>query len=97
MKLVTFNLKPKLVSAAGLAPAVSRFQAGHVAATLHAETPNDFGERRSGETRGCQTLGINLAVRCEIGAPSETRTRSLPADNGLLCYSAMGANGGKRW
>jgi hypothetical protein len=33
----------------------------------------------------------------ENGALDGTRTHTLPADNGLLFYSATRANGGKRW
>jgi hypothetical protein len=51
-----------LVSAAGIAPAVPRFQAEHVAATPRAD-----------------------------GAPDGTCTHTLPADNGLLFYSATRA------
>src|ERR1039457_6922602 len=42
----------KLVSAAGIEPAVPRFQAGHVAATPRADGSERFEwKRRSGETR----------------------------------------------
>jgi hypothetical protein len=57
-----FQLTCEMVSAAGLAPAVPRFQAEHVAATPRAD-----------------------------GAPGGTCTRTLPADNGLLFYSATEA------
>ena len=38
-----------------------------------------------------KTLGHGGAARFEIGAPGETCTHSLPADNGLLFYSATEA------
>ena len=41
--------KLKLVSAAGVAPAITRAQAEHVAATPRAVAPDDFLKRRSGE------------------------------------------------
>src|SRR5208282_2119836 len=41
----------KLVSAAGVAPAIPRSQAECVAATLRAEAPSGFRERRSGDAR----------------------------------------------
>ena len=43
----------KLVSAAGLTPAVSRAQTERVAPTLRTETPDEefLGNRRSGESR----------------------------------------------
>ena len=46
-----------MVSAAGLAPAVSRFQAGHVAATLRAETPDEFLKNVGVEKRGAVNPG----------------------------------------
>ena len=43
--------KLKLVSAAGVAPAIPRSQAECVAATLRADAPSGFEERWSGDTR----------------------------------------------
>ena len=43
--------KPKLVSAAGVAPAIPRSQAECVTATLRADAPSGFQERWSGETQ----------------------------------------------
>ena len=43
------------------------------------------------EKRDAETLGISLAVRFEIGALDGTCTHTLPADNGLLFYSATRA------
>ena len=51
------TVQRKLVSAAGVAPAITRAQAEHVATTLRAEAPGEFKKRRSGETRA-ETLGI---------------------------------------
>ena len=53
--------------------------------------PSALNGSAGAEKRAAETLGISLAVRLEIGAPGETCTHSLPADNGLLFYSAMGA------
>ena len=75
--------KLKLVSAAGIAPAIPRSQAECVAATLRADAPS--GIKIAGvEIHDAETLGISLAVRFEIGGPEGTCTLSLPADNGLL-------------
>jgi hypothetical protein len=81
----------KLVSAAGLAPAIPRSQAecvGYYATRWFA--PMDFRDRGR-EKRYAETLGIGLAVRFEIGASGGTCTHTLPADNGLLFYSATEA------
>ena len=43
------------------------------------------------EKRAAETLGIGIAVRFEIGALDGTCTHTLPADNGLLFYSATRA------
>ena len=75
--------KLKLVSAAGVAPAIPRSQAECVAATLRADAPSGF-KNAGVEIRDAETLGIGLAVRLEIGGPEGTCTLSLPADNGLL-------------
>lgn len=88
----------KLVTAAGLAPAVTRSQARHVAATLRGVAPA-YWERKPGacffvETRRGQLPGA--AAASEIGALDGTCTHTLPADNGLLFYSATRA-GGKCW
>ena len=60
--------KLKLVSAAGVAPAITRSQAECVATTLRADAPSDFKERWSGEsfcpaTPG-STLRLRVAMRC---------------------------------
>ncbi len=47
-------------------------------------------KRRSGETRD-PTLEMVLREVRQNGAPGGTCTRTLPADNGLLSYSATGA------
>ena len=52
--------------------------------------PMDFRDRGR-EKRDAETLGIGLAVRFEIGASGGTCTHTLPADNGLLFYSATEA------
>jgi hypothetical protein len=60
------------------------------------------------EIRDAETLEISLAVSSEIGALDGTCTHTLPADNGLLFYSATRAKwlaepkpgakaGGKCW
>ena len=75
--------KLKLVSAAGVEPAIPRSQAECVATTLRADAPS--GLKNAGvEKRDAEPLGISLAVRFEIGGPEGTCTLSLPADNGLL-------------
>ena len=43
------------------------------------------------EKHDAETLGISLAVSSEIGALEGTCTHTLPADNGLLFYSATRA------
>jgi len=66
------------------APAVPRFQAGHVA--LHHALVHPDGMKKSGrEKRDAKTLGIGLAVRFEIGEPGGSCTLNPPADNGALC------------
>ena len=52
--------------------------------------PMEFRDRGR-EKRYAETLGIDLAVRFEIGASGGTCTHTLPADNGLLFYSATEA------
>src|SRR5881296_2443658 len=85
----------KLVTAAGLAPAVTWSQATHVAATLRGVAPARLGEGAGGlvlvETRRGNSL--ETAAASEIGAPGGTCTHNLPADNGLLFYSAPRAKG----
>ena len=75
----------KLVSAAGLAPAIPRSQAecvGYYATRWFA--PMDVRDRGR-EKRDAETLGIGLAVRFEIGEPGGICTLNPPADNGALC------------
>ena len=85
----------KLVSAAGLAPAVPRFQAEHVAATPRAVRPGVRGAHRGLVFMGMRdphTLNLSPAARfTKIGALDGTCTHTLPADNGLLFYSATRA------
>src|SRR5947207_9345957 len=80
----------KLVSAAGLAPAVPRFQAEHVAATPRAGRPGVRGAHRGLVFMGMRdphTLNLSPAARfTKIGALDGTCTHTLPADNGLLFY-----------
>src|SRR5881409_1247235 len=85
----------KMVSAAGFAPAVTRSQAGHVAATPRAVRPGVLGAHR-----GLCFMGIAGPTHLEpesrgkiykIGALDGTCTHTLPADNGLLFYSATRA------
>ena len=75
----------KLVSAAGLAPAVTRSQAGRVAATpcagrpgVHAGTPGTYFMGNAGPTH------LEPVSRGKIGGSEGTCTLSLPADNGSL-------------
>ena len=74
-----------MVSAAGLAPALPRFQAEHVAAIPRAENSGRliFGnvgvEKRNAENPGHRHRG-----EIETGGLEGIRTLSLPADNGLL-------------
>ena len=75
----------KLVSAAGIAPAIPRFQAEHVAATPRAEDPERLNGCVGVEMCDAETLGISLAARCEIGGPGGSCTLNPPADNGALC------------
>jgi hypothetical protein len=87
----------EMVSAAGFAPAVTRSQAEHVAATPRAVRP---GHSVSAGVFGFVETGWAIPWNShpsKIGAPGGTCTRTLPADNGLLFYSATRANGGKRW
>ena len=60
------------------------------------------------EKRDTETLGIGITVRIKNGALDGTCTHTLPADNGLLFYSATRAkwpaepkpqakDGGKCW
>src|SRR5438552_14412953 len=81
--------------AAGLAPAVPRFQAEHVAATPRAGRPGVRGAHR-----GLCFMGMAGPTHLEpesrgkiykIGALDGTCTHTLPADNGLLFYSATRA------
>ena len=52
-----FKFRFKMVSAAGLAPAIPRFQAEHVAATPHAETPDGFFEYVGAEKHDAENPG----------------------------------------
>ena len=85
----------KLVSAAGIAPAVPRFQAEHVAATPRAVRPGVRGAHRGLVFMGMRdphTLNLSPAARfTKIGALDGTCTHTLPADNGLLFFSATRA------
>ena len=65
-----------MVSAAGLAPAVPRFQAEHVAATPRAEDPAVLYHAGTGE--------LQDANPGEGRGSEGSRTLSLPADSGLL-------------
>ena len=81
-----------MVSAAGFAPAIPRSQTERVAPTLRTETPNADFERARVEKHDTENLGTRHRGKIlEIGAPGETCTHSLPADNGLLFCSATGA------
>jgi hypothetical protein len=72
----------KLVSAAGFAPAVTRSQAEHVAATPRAVAPANGWRRGLGSVEmetaflGTHTPSEILADRCTLNPP---------ADNGALC------------
>ena len=75
----------KLVSAAGLAPAIPRSQAECVGCyATRWFAPMDFRDRGR-EKRDAETLGIGLAVRSEIGGLEGICTLNPPADNGALC------------
>ena len=65
----------KLVSAAGIAPAIPRFQAEHVAATPRAENPERLNGCVGVEMRDAETLGFSLAVSFEIGGLEGSCTR----------------------
>ena len=83
----------KMVTAAGLAPAVTWSQARHVAATLRGVAPA-YWERKPGAFFLCGDEAWQLpgaAAASEIGALDGTCTHTLPADNGLLFYSATRA------
>ena len=77
-----------MVSAAGIAPAITRAQAGGVATTPRAVCPDR--SRVTGRAMDCgdQNLGNGPTGKIlkflEIGAPDGICTHTLPADNGLL-------------
>src|ERR1041385_2266064 len=79
-----------MVRAAGLAPAITRSQAGHVAATPRANRRRWIRKSETGETRS-RNPGHRPRGKNEIGAPGGTCAHSLPADNGLLFCSATRA------
>ena len=85
----------KMVSAAGIAPAVPRLQAEHVAATPRAGRPGVRGAHRGLVFMGMRdphTLNLSPAARfTKIGALDGTCTHTLPADNGSLFCSATEA------
>ena len=85
----------KLVSAAGFAPAVTRSQAGHVAATPRAVRPGAHGAHRGlafmGNARPTHLEPESRGKISKIGDLDGTCTHTLPADNGLLFYSATRA------
>ena len=78
----------KLVSAAGLAPALPRFQAEHVAATPRAVCPRRSVGRRRGSCfrwkRNVSSLDGVPRRDSEIGGPEGSCTLNPPADNGAL-------------
>ena len=97
----------KLVSAAGLAPAIPRFQAGHVAATPRAVAPAN-GWRRGLVSVEMESAHLGERDSIEDGGPEGSCTLNLPADNGALCClsyesemacqaEALAKVGGKRW
>src|SRR5205809_7542271 len=79
----------KLVSAAGITPAVPWSQAKDVAATPRAGRPARLGRTGDfvswGELRDPHTLNLCPAARFEIGGPEGSCTLNPPADNGALC------------
>ena len=76
----------KLVSATGFAPAVTRSQAEHVAATLRAVRPGGFGKAPGTWFRVETESHVPWNVfPLEIGGPEGSCTLNPPADNGALC------------
>ena len=73
----------KLVSAAGLAPAIARSQAEHVAPTLRAVCPGEWLAPGSCcvEMESMQLGGV---IPSEDGGPEGSCTLNPPADNGAL-------------
>ena len=75
----------RMVSAAGLAPAVPWSQARDVAPTPRTEAPR-WNQEGTGDLF-CSRAGFSLLDRCPppgSGGPDGICTHSLPADNGLL-------------
>ena len=89
--------KFKLVSAAGFAPAVTRAQAGHVAATPRAVAP------AKGWRRGLGSCGDGDRVPWNTYSMGDWRTRRelhpQPSrrQRGALLIELRVRNGGKRW
>ena len=73
----------EIISAAGIAPAVPRFQTGHVAATPRAEDSERIKLRYVGaEKREAETLGISLAVRLKLADPKGLAPSAFPSTTG---------------
>lgn len=81
-----------MVSAAGLAPAITWSQARHVAPTLRANGPDGC------YIRAADTQDLTLARSCGksfvIGGPEGSCTLNPPADNGALCWLSYESRNG---
>src|SRR5439155_14878997 len=91
----------KLVSAAGFAPAVTRSQAGHVAATPRAVRPGVLGAHRGLVFMGMRdphTLNLSPAARFTKLALSMGLAPTLfPQTTGCFSIQLRERNGGKCW
>ena len=75
-----------MVSAAGLAPAITRSQAEHVAPTLHyALVAPANGWHRGLVSVETESPHLGQRDSIEDGGPEGNRTLNPPADNGALC------------
>jgi hypothetical protein len=75
----------EMVSAAGLAPAVTRSQAEHVASTLRAVASANGWRRGLGSCRDGALGTLAARLHRRFGGPEGTCTLNPPADNGALC------------
>jgi hypothetical protein len=76
----------EMVSAAGLAPAITRSQAEHVAPTLRAVASANGWRRGLGSCGDGAQCTLVAWLHRRFGGPEGTCTLNPPADNGALCY-----------
>ena len=89
------TLHPEVVSAAGLAPAIPRFQAEHVAATPRAVCPDELRSSRWGHgNRRTANLGSGPAVRIKkLALPVGLAPTLFPQTTGCFSIKLREQNG----